>query len=73
MIKGADSDVRRLDLRVPAGVSMAQGIPPQLAPYTIKIPSFVVDLDENKPTEFVIPTAPMRLNVRLTRLRRLDP
>jgi len=66
-------DVRWLKLQVPAGVQLAQGIPAQSMPYILDIPPFKFNIDDAAPTHFVVPTTPNPLNVRLTRIRRLDP
>jgi hypothetical protein len=63
--------VRWLRLRVPAGVMMAQGLPASPVPYDLDMPAITLDMADDGPTVFEMPTNPFPLTVRLTRLQRL--
>jgi hypothetical protein len=52
---------------------LVQGIPGQQVPYKIAVPSFTLDMDNEVITDLVVPTTPLPVSVRLTRLRRLEP
>jgi hypothetical protein len=65
--------VRWLKVKVPAGVQMAQGIPAQQVPWTLDIPSFSLNMGSDQVLNIYVPTKPLSLNVRLTRLRALEP
>ena len=65
--------VRWLKLNVPGGITMAQGLPPAPRPYVLDMPSITLDVNDDAPTVFEMPTMPLPLTVKMTRLRRLEP
>jgi hypothetical protein len=69
---GGKVAVRWLKLRVPAGIPMAQGIPPRPVPYDLDMPAITLDMANDGPTVFAMPTQPLPLTVTLTRLQRLE-
>ena len=62
-----------MTMTVPPNVPMVQGIPAQNVPYKINVPSFTLDMGAGPITDLVVPTQPLPVNVRLTRLRAMEP
>jgi hypothetical protein len=61
--------VRWLNVKIPPGVSLAQGGGSQQVEQVVKIPPFSFDIH----SVFRVPTTPSPLSVELTCLRRLEP
>jgi hypothetical protein len=64
--------VQWLKLHVPANVALAQGDPPMPRPSDVDMPAITLNMADDGPTTFQMPTKPFPLTVRLTRMPRLE-
>ena len=51
---------------------MAQGLPASPAVYDLDLPAITLDMADDGPTVFEMPTTPFPLTVKLMRLQRLE-